>query len=74
MNMARPNFIDNEFFYWHDEGITIRERMKLLPNAPKAVREECEDYVSTYEEWEQMNERGQDEELPLVLQPEDIER
>lgn len=66
MNMRRPNFIDSEYFYWNNEGNSIRERMKLLPNALKSIREEYEDYVSTYEEWEHMNE-GKSEDLPLVL-------
>ncbi|CRK80149.1 hypothetical protein BN000_00028 [Neobacillus massiliamazoniensis] len=29
MNMARPNFIDSEYFYWNEEGFTVRERMCL---------------------------------------------
>jgi hypothetical protein len=53
MNMARPNFIDSEYFYYDEKGTTIRERMRLLPNAPKAVKKEYEDYVSAYEDWEQ---------------------
>jgi hypothetical protein len=58
--MARPNFIDSEYFYWNEEGLTIRERMCLLSNAPKSIREEYEEYVSAYEEWEQMNEGKRD--------------
>jgi hypothetical protein len=73
MNMARPNFIDSEYFYWNNEGNTIRERMKIFPNAPKSIQQEYEDYVSAYEEWERMNEKGFNEELPLVLRPKDIE-
>lgn len=53
MDMERPNFIDSEYFYWNNEGETIRERMKLLPNAPKSIQQEYENYVSAYEEWEQ---------------------
>jgi hypothetical protein len=67
MNMERPSFIDSKYFYWNDEGTTIRERMKLLPNAPKSIIEEYEDYVSTYEEWERMNEKGLNEETSNVL-------
>lgn len=55
MYTERPSFIDSEYFYWNEEGKTIRERMKLLPSAPKSIREEYEDYVSSYEEWEEIN-------------------
>ncbi len=58
MNTARPNFIDSEYFYWNEEGKTIRERMCLLPNAPRSIRKEYEDYVSSYEEWERQWDAG----------------
>ncbi|MBO1513705.1 hypothetical protein [Metabacillus bambusae] len=57
MFMDRPNFLDSEYFYYNEGGKKVRERMKLLPNAPKSIRKEYEEYVSAYEEWyEQWNE------------------
>ncbi|ADU29387.1 hypothetical protein [Evansella cellulosilytica] len=58
MNMQRPKFIDSEYFYWNEDGKTIRERMKLLPNAPAVIEKEYEDYVSEYEEWERQWSEG----------------
>jgi hypothetical protein len=51
MNTKRPDFIDSDYFYWNDEGETIIARMQLLPNAPKYVRTEYEEYVRQYEVW-----------------------
>jgi hypothetical protein len=46
MNMARPYFIDSEFFEWNDEGTTIRERMNgqgLKEELPLVLRKEVKD-------------------------------
>jgi hypothetical protein len=71
MNMGRLNFIDSEYFYWNNEANLVRKCMKLLPNAPKSIREEYEAYICAYEEYERMNDDIHEELLPTVL-PEDV--
>ncbi|MFJ7725078.1 hypothetical protein ACIQXV_02835 [Neobacillus sp. NPDC097160] len=79
MYMARPNFIDSEYFYYDESG-----NMRLRDGAPKEVRREFKLFIKAYADWQRTNEQGFEqpplvclediiEELPLVIRIEDIE-